>query len=103
MTVAFRHSGRWLAGALVLALALALADVLIGGRAFRIILLVVLAVGGALAVLLVARFRRFELDAEQAGVLAEMGALLDSTLDYQATLRNVARITVPRVADWCVL
>jgi PAS domain S-box-containing protein len=37
----------------------------------------------------------------RADFLAEAGVLLDASLDYEETLRNVARIAVPRVADWC--
>jgi serine phosphatase RsbU (regulator of sigma subunit) len=33
--------------------------------------------------------------------LAEAGQLLASSLDYEQTLERVARMIVPRVADWC--
>src|SRR4051812_27010753 len=33
--------------------------------------------------------------------LAEAGQLLASSLDYEATLERVARMIVPRLADWC--
>ncbi|HVG21246.1 MAG TPA: PAS domain S-box protein, partial [Blastocatellia bacterium] len=33
--------------------------------------------------------------------LAEAGGVLAGSLDYEATLANVARLTVPRLADWC--
>jgi PAS domain S-box-containing protein len=33
--------------------------------------------------------------------LVEAGALLASSLDFEATLRNIAGIAVPRLADWC--
>ncbi len=36
-------------------------------------------------------------------VLAESGRILASSLDYQQTLRNVANIAVPALADWCTL
>jgi Stage II sporulation protein E (SpoIIE)/GAF domain/PAS fold len=36
-------------------------------------------------------------------VLAESGRLLVSSLDYQQTLRNVASLAVPALADWCVV
>jgi PAS domain S-box-containing protein len=42
--------------------------------------------------------RRAE-DARQ--FLAEAGAILASDLDYETTLANVARLAVPRLADWC--
>ena len=35
--------------------------------------------------------------------LNEAGALLAGTLDYEATLRQVARIAVPTLADWCAI
>jgi len=35
--------------------------------------------------------------------LAEAGQLLASTLDYQQTLERVARMIVPRLADWCAI
>ncbi|MEO5965511.1 MAG: GAF domain-containing protein, partial [Candidatus Limnocylindrales bacterium] len=33
--------------------------------------------------------------------LAQMGAVLASSLDYEETLRAIARHAVPRIADWC--
>ena len=36
-------------------------------------------------------------------LLAEAGHLLSESLDYHATLANVARLAVPTLADWCVL
>ena len=35
--------------------------------------------------------------------LAEVGAMLSSSLDYQATLTRVARLVVPHLADWCAV
>src|SRR3712207_38055 len=35
--------------------------------------------------------------------LAEVGAALSSSLDYRTTLANVARLAVPRLADWCAV
>lgn len=35
--------------------------------------------------------------------LAETGAALSSSLDYRATLANVARLAVPTLADWCAV
>jgi PAS domain S-box-containing protein len=37
----------------------------------------------------------------RADFLARAGALLDASLDYEETLRNVADIAVPEIADWC--
>ena len=42
--------------------------------------------------------------AEQAGrFLAEVGDVLASSLDYETTLASVARLAVPRLADWCAV
>jgi serine phosphatase RsbU (regulator of sigma subunit) len=35
--------------------------------------------------------------------LSEVGATLASSLDYRTTLASVARLTVPRLADWCAV
>ena len=35
--------------------------------------------------------------------LAGAGVALSTSLDYEATLRTVARLAVPAVADWCVI
>ena len=35
--------------------------------------------------------------------LAEASALLSVSLDYEATLQQVARLVVPRLADWCTV
>lgn len=35
--------------------------------------------------------------------LAEASAVLDSSLDYETTLSNVARLALPHLADWCVV
>jgi len=39
----------------------------------------------------------------QNDFLAKAGEALVSSLDYQATLANVARFAVPRLADWCAV
>ncbi len=36
-------------------------------------------------------------------ILAESGRILASSLDYQQTLRNVANVAVPELADWCAV
>ena len=36
-------------------------------------------------------------------LLSESGRVLASSLDYQQTLRNVANLAVPALADWCVV
>jgi PAS domain S-box-containing protein len=35
--------------------------------------------------------------------LADAGAVLATSLDYRDTLRNIAELAVPRLADWCVI
>ena len=41
--------------------------------------------------------------ADKLAFLAEASAELASTLDYRQTLANVARLLVPRLADWCAI
>jgi PAS domain S-box-containing protein len=36
-------------------------------------------------------------------LLAKVGEILGSSLDYEQTLRNVAGVTVPQFADWCAV
>jgi two-component sensor histidine kinase len=45
---------------------------------------------------------RKEIEAQQQ-FLAEASDLFASSLDYQTTLQSVARLAVPRLADWCVV
>jgi GAF domain-containing protein len=40
---------------------------------------------------------------ESQRFLAETSRVLASSLDYQETLRAVARLAVPRIADWCAV
>ncbi len=40
---------------------------------------------------------------EQERFLAEASALVAASLDYQTILENLARLTVPQLADWCVI
>jgi PAS domain S-box-containing protein len=40
---------------------------------------------------------------ERQTFLAEAGWVLGSSLDYQQTLTDVARLAVPRIADWCAV
>lgn len=39
----------------------------------------------------------------QVAFLAQASAVLASSLDYEQTLRNVARLAVPDIADWCAV
>jgi PAS domain S-box-containing protein len=51
--------------------------------------------------------RRARAEAEAANArsafLSEASALLASSLDHEATLASVARLAVPRIADWCAV
>jgi hypothetical protein len=40
---------------------------------------------------------------EQMRFLAEASSVLAGSLDYQATLNSIARLAVPRFADWCLV
>ena len=40
---------------------------------------------------------------ERQAFIAEAGWVLGSSLDYEQTLGDVARLAVPRVADWCAV
>ena len=45
-----------------------------------------------------------ERDAEaRLHFLAEAGTLLSSSLDYEATLADLAGLLVPRIADYCIV
>jgi signal transduction histidine kinase/CheY-like chemotaxis protein len=39
----------------------------------------------------------------RSAFLAEASALLTASLDYEETMRSLARLTVPRVGDYCIL
>ncbi len=40
---------------------------------------------------------------QQAMFLAQAGSVLSSSLDYERTLRSVANLAVPTLADWCAV
>jgi GAF domain-containing protein len=40
---------------------------------------------------------------ERQRLLAEISKLLESSLDYEATLHRLAKLAVQRLADWCVV
>jgi signal transduction histidine kinase/ActR/RegA family two-component response regulator len=44
-----------------------------------------------------------ELGRQRAAFLAEAGATLAASLDYERTLAAVARLAVPHIADWCAV
>jgi len=41
--------------------------------------------------------------ASRTGFLAEASAALSSSLDYETTLKAVAHLAVPAIADWCAV
>ena len=47
--------------------------------------------------------RRAEETQQGLAFLSEASATLSSSLDYRATLADLARLTVPRLADWCAV
>ncbi len=47
--------------------------------------------------------REAEESRSRAALLAEVGALLSTSLDYGEALRSVARLVVPGLADWCTI
>ncbi|HLY75296.1 MAG TPA: MASE1 domain-containing protein [Planctomycetota bacterium] len=49
------------------------------------------------------RRRTAEATARRASFLAEAGAVLSSSLDYEATLAKVSELSVLRLADWCTV
>src|SRR3954453_10777222 len=44
-----------------------------------------------------------KVSAERAAFLAEASRLLASSIEYEETLRRIARIAVMRIADWCAV
>lgn len=46
---------------------------------------------------------RAEAAQRRSAFLAEASALLTASLDYEDTLKSLARLTVPRVGDYCIL
>ncbi len=51
-----------------------------------------------------ARLYRAEQEAGgRVAFLAEAGRILGSSLDYEKTLKRVAKLAVPRLADWCAI
>lgn len=43
------------------------------------------------------------IDQERQTYLAEASRVLSSSLDYETTFQSVAKLTVPRLADWCTV
>ena len=44
-----------------------------------------------------------EIAEQRSAFLADASALLDRSLDYETTLRNLAQLTVPKLADVCII
>ena len=61
-----------------------------------------LVINGLIASILAAR-RRAEAAREQVAFLAAVSEVLASSLDYRSTRSAVARLAVPRLADWCAV
>jgi serine phosphatase RsbU (regulator of sigma subunit) len=55
------------------------------------------------AVTVIEDFTAIKRAEERTRVLEASGRLLVSSLDYEQTLRNVAEVAVPALADWCVV
>jgi signal transduction histidine kinase/CHASE3 domain sensor protein len=47
--------------------------------------------------------RQLRAAATRSSYLAHVSGILGSSLDYEATLRQVAQLTVPELADWCIV
>ncbi len=47
--------------------------------------------------------RQAEAGQRRSSFLSKASAMLSSSLDYEATLTNLARLAVPRIADWCLV
>ena len=56
-----------------------------------------------MAISIVEDLTEAKLDERRHRLLAEAGQLLASSLDWEATLRSVAELAVPDVADWCAV
>jgi PAS domain S-box-containing protein len=48
-------------------------------------------------------YRSAQAAQRRIGFVAEASAALSSSLDYDETIGNLARLTVPRIADWCLV
>ncbi len=48
-------------------------------------------------------YERERMARERLSFIAEASELLSSSLDYTATLRRLAQLAVPRLADWCAV
>ena len=85
-----------------LAALLGVADGILGDGQYFVRLAVV-AGGAALSVPLAAARERAEALRRRSAFLAEAAQVLNSSLEPDATLRNLARLAVPAVCDWCIV
>lgn len=46
---------------------------------------------------------RVKLRSRELGFLVEVSKIVASSLDYETTLRTVAAMTIPQLADWCII
>ena len=95
---------RLTAAVAVLATAIAVPLGLVGdlfGDVDHVLRIVLVAIGGSLAVWMAALRERADRERARLAFLAEAGARLDSSLDYQTAARTLASLAVPVLADWC--
>jgi serine phosphatase RsbU (regulator of sigma subunit)/PAS domain-containing protein len=85
-----------------LALLLGIPDMDFGQLDHLLRIAVVLA-GGSLAIWIASLRERTERAEQRATFIAEAGTLLDTSLDFDTTVRALARIPVPWLADWCAV
>jgi hypothetical protein len=97
-----RETGAFAVLALVLAAILGPPDGIAGDGQYFVRLAIV-AGGGALSLLLAAVRERDEELRRRSAFLAEAAQALNSSLEPDVTLRNLAQLAVPTVCDWCIV
>jgi PAS domain S-box-containing protein len=63
----------------------------------------IVSVGGLIAVWIASLRTRLETEGTRLAYLAEMGTLLGGTLELRTAMRELSRLAVPVVADWCIV
>jgi PAS domain S-box-containing protein len=63
----------------------------------------IVAVGGVMSVWIALLRTRLESEASRLAYLAEAGTLLQGTLELRTAMRELSRMAVPEMADWCVV
>src|SRR5438093_1037465 len=61
----------------------------------------VVASGGSLAIWIASLRERAEQAEAHSTFIAEAGTRLDTSLDFETTVRTLARLGIPQLADWC--